>query len=50
MSAGARILLVDDEAPIQRAVGPLLKSRGYIVESASTGAEAIAPWLRGRRT
>lgn len=42
MTGEARILLVDDEVSIQRAVGPLLKSRGYIVESASTGAEAIA--------
>jgi len=37
----ARILLVDDELSIQRAVVPLLKSRGYDVDSAMTGAEAI---------
>jgi two-component system KDP operon response regulator KdpE len=37
-----RILLVDDEAAIQRAVGPLLRSRGYDVEIAGTGAEALA--------
>jgi two-component system, OmpR family, KDP operon response regulator KdpE len=37
----ARILLVDDEVSIQRAVVPLLKSRGYDVESAGTGAEAL---------
>ena len=36
-----RILLVDDEVSIQRAVGPLLRSRGYEVESAGTGAEAL---------
>jgi two-component system KDP operon response regulator KdpE len=35
------ILLVDDEAAIQRAVGPLLRSRGYEVEIAATGAEAL---------
>jgi two-component system, OmpR family, KDP operon response regulator KdpE len=36
-----RILLVDDETAIQRAVGPLLRSRGYEVEVAGTGAEAL---------
>jgi two-component system KDP operon response regulator KdpE len=35
------VLLVDDEVSIQRAVGPLLRSRGYDVEVASTGAEAL---------
>ena len=42
MTREPRILLVDDEASIQRAVAPLLKSRGYAVESVSTGAAAIA--------
>jgi two-component system KDP operon response regulator KdpE len=36
-----RILLVDDEASIQRSVGPLLRSRGYEVDIAGTGAEAL---------
>ena len=36
-----RILLVDDEAAIQRAVGPLLRSRGYEVDGAGTGADAL---------
>ena len=36
-----RILLVDDELAIQRAVGPLLRSRGYEVDVAGTGAEAL---------
>jgi len=36
-----RILLVDDEASIQRAVGPLLRGRGYEVDIAGTGAEAL---------
>jgi two-component system KDP operon response regulator KdpE len=41
VSAAARILLVDDEPAIQRAVGPLLRARGYQVEIAGTGAEAL---------
>jgi two-component system, OmpR family, KDP operon response regulator KdpE len=36
-----RILLVDDEVAIQRAVGLLLRSRGYRVEVAGTGGEAL---------
>jgi two-component system KDP operon response regulator KdpE len=36
-----RILLVDDEASIQRSVGPLLRSRGYDVDIAGTGAQAL---------
>ena len=41
MTSAARILLVDDEMSIQRAVTPLLRSRGYEVDVAATGAEAI---------
>jgi two-component system KDP operon response regulator KdpE len=41
MSLRGRILLVDDEMSIQRSVAPLLRSRGYDVEIASTGAEAL---------
>ncbi len=37
-----RILLVDDEVSIQRAVAPLLRSRHYDVDVAGTGAEALA--------
>jgi two-component system KDP operon response regulator KdpE len=36
-----RILLVDDEAAIQRAVGPLLRSRGYEVDVAGSGSDAL---------
>jgi two-component system, OmpR family, KDP operon response regulator KdpE len=36
-----RILLVDDEVAIQRAVGPLLRSRGYEVDVAGSGAAAL---------
>lgn len=41
MTRSARILLVDDDVPIQKAVAPLLRSRGYEVEVASTGADAL---------
>ena len=41
MTARGRILLVDDETSIQRAVAPLLRSRGYDVEVAGTGVEAL---------
>jgi len=37
-----RVLLVDDEAGIPRAVGPLLRSRGYEVDVAGSGADALA--------
>jgi two-component system KDP operon response regulator KdpE len=41
MSSHGRVLLVDDEVSIQRAVGPLLRSRGYDVEVVGTGADAL---------
>src|SRR5262245_60262457 len=41
MNRSARILLVDDEVSIQRAVAPLLRSRGYDVDVAGTGADAL---------
>ena len=46
MTPRSRILLVDDEVAIQRAVGPLLRSRGYDVDIAGTGADALQ---NGRR-
>jgi two-component system KDP operon response regulator KdpE len=42
MSRAARILLVDDETAIQRAVTPLLASRGYEVRAAGSGSQALA--------
>ena len=42
MTRPSRILLVDDEASIQRSVVPLLRSRGYEVDAASTGHEALS--------
>lgn len=41
MTRPARILLVDDEVPIQRAVAPLLRARGYEVDVAGTGSDAL---------
>jgi two-component system KDP operon response regulator KdpE len=37
----SRILLVDDEIALQRTVAPLLRSRGYEVDVAGTGGEAL---------
>jgi two-component system KDP operon response regulator KdpE len=44
----AQILLVDDEISIQRAMAPLLRSRGYGVTVAGTGHEAIHLFSRER--
>ncbi len=42
MKGEARILIVDDELPILRAVTPLLRSRGYEVQSVVNGTNALA--------
>jgi len=42
VTRASRILLVDDELSIQRAVVPLLRSRGFEVEAASTAKDALA--------
>ena len=42
MNRASRILLVDDEVVIQRALAPLLRSHGYEVEVAGTGREALS--------
>ena len=47
MNRPARILLVDDELAIQRAIAPLLRSRGYEVDVAATGGAALSA-LEGR--
>jgi len=41
VTPSARILLVDDELSIQRTLAPLLRSRGYDVDVAGTGADAL---------
>lgn len=42
----ARILLVDDEVSIRRGLTPLLASRGFEVECARNGEEALRAWER----
>src|ERR1700730_17062881 len=46
MTRAARILLVDDEPSIQRGLAPGLTSRGYEVESATTGHAALVAFAR----
>jgi two-component system, OmpR family, KDP operon response regulator KdpE len=41
MTKAPRILLVDDERPIQRALVPLLRARGYEVDLADDGRSAL---------
>jgi two-component system, OmpR family, KDP operon response regulator KdpE len=43
-----QVLLVDDEVSIQRAMAPLLRSRGYTVNVAGTGREALDLFERER--
>jgi two-component system KDP operon response regulator KdpE len=46
MTRAALILLVDDEPAIQRAVEPLLRSRGYDVQVARTARDAMEAFAR----
>jgi two-component system, OmpR family, KDP operon response regulator KdpE len=48
VSRPAQILLVDDELSIQKAMAPLLRSRGYSVTVAGTGREALDFFGRDR--
>ena len=41
MTAGARILVVDDEASIRRSLKKNLETRGYTVDAAETGEKAM---------
>jgi len=41
VTIGARILVVDDEAPIRRWLKVNLETRGYAVDTAETGGQAI---------
>ena len=48
MTSGARILVVDDEAPIRRSLKVNLETRGYMVDTAETGEKAMVA-LENRR-
>ena len=48
MSGGARILVVDDDPGILRAVSTNLSRHGYDVRTAATGAEALEGFSRSR--
>ena len=45
---GSRVLVVDDELPILRALGTNLRVRDYAVDLAATGEEALALAARHR--
>jgi two-component system, OmpR family, KDP operon response regulator KdpE len=47
-AGAARVLVVDDEPPILRALGTNLRARGYAVDLAPTGEEALALAARHR--
>jgi two-component system KDP operon response regulator KdpE len=44
----ARVLVVDDEQPILRALGTNLRARGYTIDLAATGEDALAMAARHR--
>jgi two-component system KDP operon response regulator KdpE len=46
--AVARVLVVDDEPPILRALGTNLRARGYAIDLAATGEEALTLAARHR--
>lgn len=48
MTRPVQILLVDDEVSIQRAMSPLLRSRGYTVSVAGSGRQALEIFERER--
>jgi two-component system, OmpR family, KDP operon response regulator KdpE len=47
-AATSRVLVVDDELPLLRALGTNLRARGYIVDPAPTGEEALQLAARHR--
>ena len=48
VTAPGRVLVVDDELPLLRALGTNLRARGYIVDLAPTGEEALQLAARHR--
>lgn len=47
-ASGAHILVVDDEPAIATALQKILKARGFVVEIAETGGDALAAFARKR--
>jgi two-component system KDP operon response regulator KdpE len=48
VTAGARLLVVEDDEPTRRALAANLASHGYDVVEAADGAEALRRWEAGR--
>ncbi|HEY8742456.1 MAG TPA: response regulator transcription factor [Chloroflexota bacterium] len=46
--AGARVLLIDDDQEILRALTTNLRAHGYDVTTAASGGEALERWAAGR--
>ena len=46
--AASRVLVVDDEVPLLRALATNLRARGYVVDLAPTGEEALELATRRR--
>jgi CheY-like chemotaxis protein len=45
-TAGTRILVLDDEAPLRRMLQEFLGMKGYVTDSVSTAHEALGLWHR----
>jgi two-component system, OmpR family, KDP operon response regulator KdpE len=48
LAAATRVLVIDDEPPILRALGANLRARGYTIDLAATGEEALVLAARHR--
>lgn len=46
MTAGARVLIVDDEPAIRRALNANLTGHGFLVDTAGNGSEALSEYAR----
>ena len=41
---GTRILVVDDDPSVRESIGLILAERGYLIETAESGQQALAIW------
>jgi two-component system, OmpR family, KDP operon response regulator KdpE len=48
MTAGARLLVVEDDEPTRALITSNLEAHGYVVREAGTAAEALRAWDAGR--